>query len=146
VLVEKAAALAVSVVILGLVLFVVTAAASELAGMQISTSALASGVAGVTLLGLEFSGLALASGAATGRRGLAIGAASSAAVAAYVLYVTGSLVDAVQPWRVLSPFDQAIREGPIGNGLAPTYGWVAAGAIAALVASIPFFERRDVMT
>jgi beta-exotoxin I transport system permease protein len=143
ILLQKAAALAVSVLVLGAVLLATTLASAQVAHMEIGVAQLAWGVAALTLLGVEFGWLALAIGAATGRRSLAIGVAGAMATAAYVLYVMGAIVEAVEPWRILSPFHQALSGGPIGGGIA-AYAWLATGAVIALAASIPIFDRRDV--
>ena len=76
--------------------------------MGVGAAELAGAVLSIALLGVEFGWLALAVGAATGRRGYAIAVASAAAVAAYVLFVAGQLVDAVEPWQAAV----AVRPGP----------------------------------
>ena len=60
---------------------------------------------------LEFGFLALAVGAITGRRAIALAVGGSLAVASYVLYALGQIVDAVKPWQPLSPFHQAVADG-----------------------------------
>jgi ABC-2 type transport system permease protein len=144
VLLEKAAALAVSVAALGVVLFATTAVSGLLAGMEIPLAHLAAAAAAMVLLGIEHGWLALAVGAATGRRGLAIGIPGSIAVAGYVLYVMATLVEAVEPFGAASPFHQALEGGPIGAGFPAAYGWMALGAVLVLIASLPVFARRDV--
>lgn len=144
VLLEKAAALAVAVLVLGAVLFGVTAVSQSLGGMGIPIGHLAGASAAMVLLGIEHGWLALAVGAATGRRGMSIAVAGTVAAAGYVLYVMGAFVDTLEPWQVVSPFYQSLEGGPIGTGLPARYGWMAVGAIAVLAASLPIFDRRDV--
>ena len=103
-----------------------------------------SGSVAVGLLGIEFGWLALAVGAATGRRVLAISVAAALAVASYVLFVAGALVDAIEPWRPLSPFDQAVADGPLGAGLPASFVWVALTAVAVVSVALPVFDRRDI--
>jgi ABC-2 type transport system permease protein len=93
---------------------------------------------------VEYGCLALTVGAATGRRAVAIGLPATAAVAAYVLYAAGMLVDAVEPWQPMSPFSQALTGGPVGAGLPLAYVWMAVGAIVFIAASMPIFDRRDI--
>lgn len=144
ILLEKAAALAASTMVLGLVLFASTLAGSVVTGMDIALADIALASIAMVLIGVEHGWLALAVGAATGRRGLAIGVAGTVATIGYVLYVASALVDALHPWRVLSPFHQALDGGPIGAGWRGAYVWMVAGAIAAIAVAAPLFHRRDV--
>lgn len=63
---------------------------------------------------------------------------------AYVLYVAGELVAAIEPWQPLSPFHQALTGGPLGAGLPAAYLWMAAVAIAFVAITLPIFDRRDI--
>jgi ABC-2 type transport system permease protein len=141
---QQAAALAVSVTALGAVLYAATLTCSAAFGMGVGAAELAGAVLSIVLLGVEFGWLALAVGAATGRRGYAIAVASAAAVAAYVLFVAGQLVDAVEPWQALSPFAQALADGPIGAGLPLAYAWMPLAGAVVVAAALPVFDRRDV--
>lgn len=141
---QQAAATAVGIALLGLVLFAAVTASAPLFDLDISAGDAASGSLAMVLLGLEFGWLALAVGAVTGRRGVAVSVAAALAVAAYLLYVAGRLVEAVEPWLPLSPFHQALAGGPLGAGLPPAYGWMPlVGAMAVLI-SLPVFHRRDI--
>jgi ABC-2 type transport system permease protein len=144
VLLEKAAALAVSIAALGAVLLAATAGSASLVGMDIPTGDLALASLSMVLLGLEHGFLALAVGAATGRRGLSIGVAGAVAVTGYVVFVMGALVEAMEPWRSASPFQHALEGGPIGGGLGAGFGWMGLAALVLLVAGLPVFHRRDV--
>ncbi|HEX7745568.1 MAG TPA: ABC transporter permease subunit [Micromonosporaceae bacterium] len=141
---QQAAALATAVFALGTVLFAAVLACSAAFGLGIGAADLAGGALAMVLLGLEFGWLALAVGAATGRRALAIGVASAAAVAAYVLYVAGQLVDAVKPWQPLSPFQQALDGGPLGAGLPAAYGWMPLAGAVVVALVLPVFNGRDI--
>jgi ABC-2 type transport system permease protein len=113
-------------------------------GLNLGAIDLAQACLAMMLLGLEFGWLALAVGAAAGRRSLALAVPAVAAVAAYMLYVAGELVDAVQPWQPLSPFHQALAGGPLGSGWRPEYLWMPAVAVLAVLLAIPRFDRRDI--
>lgn len=143
-LLTQAAALAASLFALGAVLFVVTLSSSAVLGLGIQAGDLAWATLAVALLALEFGWLALAIGAVTGRRAWAIAGASVAAVFAYVLYIAGQLVEAIEPWQVLSPFHQALEGGPLGAGFRLEYGWLPVVAAAVVAASLPLFDRRDI--
>lgn len=144
--VRQAAALAVGVAALGVALFAAVMVCSPIFGLDIAPTAAATGSLSMVLLGIEYGWLALAVGAATGRRGLAIAVSAALAVAGYLLYAAGALVEAVEPWQPLSPFHQAIEGGPLGAGLPAAYGWLVAGAVVVLLIALPVFHRRDIAT
>ena len=145
-LLQKAAAVAVSVLSLGLVLFASLLAAAPVFDLDLGVADVASGALAMTLLGIEFGFVSLAVGAATGRRAIALAVAGVLAVSGYVLYALGQIVDAVEPWQPLSPFHQAVAEGPLGAGLPASFGWLAIVALAVLAAAVPAFGRRDIRT
>lgn len=145
-LLQKAAALAVSVIALGMVVFVATLAASPVFGMGLGAGDVAAGVLAITLLGAEFGFVTLAVGAVTGRRAVAFAVGGSLAVAGYVLYALGQIVHAIEPWQPLSPFHQAVAAGPVGGGVPASFGWLVLGALVVLAAAVPVFGRRDIRT
>jgi hypothetical protein len=51
-------------------------------------------------------------------------------------------VDALEPWRVLSPFDWAGE--PLRDGLDAGAVALAAAIVAAACAALPLFNRRDI--
>lgn len=141
---HRAAALAVAVVGLGVVLFLAVMIFSPVFGLDIAVADALTGSLAVALLGIEFGWLALAVSAVTGRHVVAIAVASATAVAAYLLYAAGGLVDALEPWQGISPFDQALAGGPLGAGLPLVYLWMPAAAVVFVLAALPVFERRDI--
>jgi ABC-2 type transport system permease protein len=143
-LLQLAGALATAVGVLGAVVYASLLVSSALFGLGIGAADLAAATSAMVLLGIEFGWLALAVGGATGRRGLATGVASTAAVGAYVLYVAGEFVGTVEPWQPLSPFHQALTGGPLGAGVRGAYAWMPAAAVAFMAIALPLFERRDV--
>jgi beta-exotoxin I transport system permease protein len=143
VVLEKAAALATGVVALGLVLALVLISCSAAFGLGIGFGETVVGCLVLVLLGLEFGWLALAVGAATGRRAVALGIGGAAAVAAYVLYALGQIVSSVEAYQPLSPFQQALHNGPLGGSAPLTLLWVALGAVAVIAVAVPVFDRRD---
>jgi ABC-2 type transport system permease protein len=141
---QQAAVLAAAMATLGAVLYVTMLSAAAAFDLGIGAADLAGATLAMVLLGLEFGWLALAVGAATGRRAVAIAVASTAAVAAYVLYIAGELVDSLQRWQPFSPFHQALTDGPLGAGLPLAYLWMPVAAAVFLVAALPVFDRRDI--
>ncbi len=141
---QKAAALATSLLFLGALVFLTFLVTAPTFGMDIGAGDLATASLAMVLMGVEFGFVALAIGAATGHRALALGIAGTAAVASYLLYALGLIVDFMEPWRPLSPFDQALSGGPLGSALPASIGWVVLVAVLALAAALPVFARRDI--
>ena len=144
--VEKLGALATALALLGAILLLTLLAGSAMFGLGIGLADAFSGVLAMVLLGLEYGAIALAVGAATGHRSVALAVAGVAAVAGYVLYALGLIVDGVSPWQPLSPFDQAFGEGPLGAEPATSLLWVVLGTVVVVLAAIPLFSRRDLRT
>ncbi len=141
---HRAAALAVAVSGLGAVLFVAVVACSSIFGLHVTVADAATGSLAMVLLAVEFGWLALAVSAVTGRHVIAIAAAAALAVSAYLLYAAGQIVDVLEPWRGVSPFQQALADGPLGAGFPAAYLWMPAAAVVFVLAAIPVFDRRDI--
>lgn len=143
ILLEKAAALAVVTAALAVVLWASSVIVSATLDLGVPVRDLTFGAVAMFLIGVEFGLLAFAAGAVTGNRAVALGTGGVAAVAAYLLYVIGKIEDSVEPFLVLSPFEQALRGGPVGPGLALVALWMPLVGIVALAVAVPVFHRRD---
>jgi len=141
---QQAAALLVSVLVLGGVLYAAVMIGSVVFGLGVGASGLLAAVLATVALAVEFGWIALAVGAARGRRAVAIGAATVLAVGSYVLYVAGELTDAVRPWQSLSPFHQAVSGGPLGAGFQAAVLILPLTGAALIAAALPMFARRDI--
>lgn len=141
---HRAAALAVGMLGLGVVLFLAVAVCSPVFGLGVPVGEVAAGSLAMVLLGVEFGWLALAVSAVTARHVIANAVASAAAVAAYLLYAAGGLVEEIEPWQGLSPFDQALAGGPLGGGVPWAFLWMPAAAVVFVAAALPVFDRRDI--
>lgn len=142
---ERFAAMALILVALSGVLFVSVAGGSELFGLDIGLAELVAGTGGVTLLALVFGGVALAAGSIAPGRARAAAIGAGIAIAAWVLDGLGQIVNALEPWRPLSPYYQALGTDPLRNGI-PAARWallLAITAALALIAAIAL-QRRDV--
>jgi ABC-2 type transport system permease protein len=122
----------------------VTLGCSGLFELGIGPAAAASGALAMVLIGAEFGTISLAVGVLTGRRVLAVSVGTVLAVAAYVLYAIGALIEAVEPWQPVSPFYQAMADGPLGAGLPARYLWLAVVSAIAVLVSLPVLDRRDI--
>jgi ABC-2 type transport system permease protein len=144
VLMEKAAALVTGLVALGAVLMVTLVVCSTVFDLGIGVGSAFAGSLSMTLLGLVHGSIAFAVGAVTGSRALSLAVAAVVAVAGYVLHVAAVFVDALQPWQPLSPFTQAVAEGPLGGGVPVEFCWMALTAVVVFALALPVFERRDI--
>lgn len=96
------------------------------------------------LLGVAAGMVALAVGAATGRRGSAVGGASLAAVVSYAVYTFLPLSDRLAPLARVSLWHPYAAGQPLVNGLDPIHMAVLAGSAVVLhVAAVWVFDRRD---
>ncbi len=147
VLLERAAAIALLVAALVLVHWVVLAAARPIVDLAPPAGGLAAIHVSLLLLTLLFAALALAVGAATGRRGVAIGVSAGVGVLGYVLDSFAPIVDWLEPVRPASPFYLYRGGQPLQDGLHAGHATALLVAILVLVvAGLASFRRRDVGT
>jgi ABC-2 type transport system permease protein len=143
--VQRFLAVAVLVGALGVALLASVALGSAAVNLDIGFARLVAASVSVTLLSLFVGSVALTVGAVAPGRARAIAIAVAVAVAAWLLDGFGQAVDALEPWRPLSPYYQALGQNPLRNG-APWGGWaILALAILALTAvGAVGLARRDV--
>lgn len=72
----------------------------------------------LVLMGLDFGLITMALGAATSRRGTALGIASGLAAASYLLSSLATTIGAIRPGRYLSLFYWSVGNGQITKGSA----------------------------
>lgn len=141
---EKLGALTIELISLGVVLLLSLEIGTSAASMDVPFGHLASATASAVLLALAFGAVAFLIGAATGRRGWAIGVTSALAVATYMLNSLAPLVPTLEPLQPLSPFYHYAASDPLRSGLEAGHALVllAILAVAASVAPL-LFDRRD---
>lgn len=146
VVVQRAAALLVALLVAGLALLLAMTIASGPAQFaSIGVGNLAAASVQLALLGLLFGTLALAVGAATGRRGLALGLLAVVGIATYLANTLGPTVDAISWTQDLSPFHYFAGGAPLRNGLQLGDALILLGASVLLVVlAVVGFRRRDV--
>ena len=145
VLLEKALAIAVEMVILGAVVFVVVWVGALAVGMDIGVGNLLAAAFDVVMIGWLYGALALMLGAAIGRRGIAAGVAAALAVIAYVINGLAPLVGVFDDIRPASPWSHYVASDALGAGLDPLHVGVLLGITAVLVAvAPPLLLRRDI--
>jgi ABC-2 type transport system permease protein len=100
--------------------------------------------AAVTLMGLDFGLITMAIGAATGRRGTALGIASGLAAASYLLSSLASTISAIGPGRYLSLFYWSAGNDQISKGVSPgDFTVLVVSGLCALIAAVLTFRRAD---
>lgn len=144
VLLDKAAAMLTTTVMLGVVLWVAIAVTGPAFEVDVGAVALAAAVANTVLIALVFGGIALAVGAASGRRALATGVATALAAGTYLVDVLALSVDGLGWLQRLSPFFYYRDPSVLTTGLdALAAGVLLAVAAVALGVALGAFERRD---
>jgi ABC-2 type transport system permease protein len=139
---QKAAAMVVLGIVVGVVTFAGLAAGVLLVGIDMSLANVAATCALATLIGLLFGALSLLVGAATGRVALAIFVPVGAALVLHTMNALASLSDAW--WGGLSPFHYYLGSDPLLTGMDWGNAALLAGAAVLLAAlAFPAFQRRD---
>ncbi|MEV0829180.1 ABC transporter permease subunit [Nonomuraea rubra] len=142
---DKFAALALSLLLVAVVTFVVAVSMSALMGTGVAFDRILAGHTGVLLLGLFSGTVALAVGAATGRRLVASAVVGVWAAAGYTVVTVGRSVDAIAWLKWVSPFHYYAEGRPLYDGLPVGDYLVLAGATAVLaLTAVLAFDRRDV--
>ncbi|GAA3582739.1 ABC transporter permease [Nonomuraea rosea] len=142
---ERFAALAVSMLLVAGVTLAVAWAVSEAVEMGVPFDRMLAAHTGVLLLGLLFGTMALAVGAATGRRMVASAVVGVWVVAGYMVVTIGRNVDVIAWLKWLSPFHYYAEGRPLYEGLPVGDYLVLAGATAVLaLTAVLAFDRRDV--
>lgn len=114
-------------------------------GLTLGLVPLLGATVGLTLLGLVFGTLAMFVGAVTGRRGVALGVSTAAALAAYLVATLAPVVHWLRPARYLSPFFYAIDDNQMQHGLPLSwFGVLAAMTVVFAAAAAVAFNRMDV--
>lgn len=141
---EKYAALAAGVFLLGLAMGVALVAFGSAADMRLATANVAAAMLHLSMLGLVFGALALLVGAGTGRLSAARAVAAAVAVVAYLVNGFAPSVSWLRPAQRVSPFYQYIGHDPIRTGVSVSSLGIAAVTAAVLVtAAVIVFRRRD---
>lgn len=145
VVLQKALAMLVLVVLLGAAIYVGVAIGALAVGMEVSMANVAATTLQAVMLALGFGALALALGAATGNRGLALGGVSGVALATFLVQSIGPLANWPLWSQKLSPFYYYSAHTPLENGLSwGDFGVLAAIFMVLVGVAVPLFARRDV--
>lgn len=144
---QKFAAMALTALGLGLVLWVSVVVVGRLFGLDVAITDIAAATLHLLLLGVAFGAIAMFLGAWQGRRALAIGVTSAIAVGTFILNAFAATVDGFAWAARLSPFFYYGDSLPLRNGLHIGHaGVLIALATLALIATVATFDRRDLRT
>ena len=100
--------------------------------------------AAVVLMGVDFGLITMAVGAATGRRGTALGLGAGLAAASYLLSSLAPTISAIRPGRYLSLFYWSVGNNQISQGpSAADYAILITVGLLALSAAVAAFGRAD---
>ena len=144
VVLEKALAMLVYAIAVGVSTFLGVWLGSVLGGLGIDVGNIAATSLLATLVGLVFGTLALALSAATGRVRVAIFGTVGAALVFHLVNSFASLNDTLAGWARVSPFSYYLNTHPLENGMDWGNGAILAGlAVVLVAASIVLFQRRD---
>ena len=144
VVLEKFGTLVLGTLALSLVLFVGLWASATAIDMDVAVNRLAQASGSLALLTVMFGATALAIGAATGRRGTAIGVTTGLAVATYLIDALAPLAGFLDALRPVSPFKYYSGAVPLQNGLDPMHvGVLIVAALLFVVVAVVGIEKRD---
>ena len=134
----------------GLVVVILTVAAllgDSAWETELGTGRILAAGAGLGLLGLFFGGLTMAMWAIGGSSFPAVRVTAVVAMATFLLNGLGSLSDALEPARMISPFYWYFGDTPpLAKGFEPTYFLLLAGALVTGWVAISRINRRDIAT
>ena len=95
-------------------------------------------------MGLDFGLITMAAGAATGRRGTALGIGAGLAAASYLLSSLASTISAIRPGRYVSLFYWSVGNDQVTKGVsAGDFTVLIAVGLGALLAAVLTFRRAD---
>ena len=142
---EKAGALFLGIVALGIVAFVSIAAGAAAVSMSLSATRLLIAVTGTVVFGFTMGALALAIGGLTGRKAIATGVPTGLVVVAWLLEGIARLTRTVEWALPLSPFHH-YTVGAQLTGIAEPWRLLVLLAAAVVLVAVAAWglERRDV--
>ncbi len=144
---EKLAAMATLLGVLAVVLSLVLYAGDIVVELDFSLEGLLAANVGAVLIALLFGSFALWIGAWTGNRGLTVGVAAAVTVTMFFANGLLPLVETLEPFQVISPFEWFVEPFPLANGF-PWGRYALLTGFSVLFAGLAVwsFRRRDVAT
>jgi len=117
----------------------------DLVGLETPKEGLMAACVSCALLGSLFTGVGLLVGALAGRKGIALGVSTALALAAFLLYSLAPLVDWLENLLWINPFQWALGNTPLLNGLDLGYAFtLLLVTIGLLFSAVMAFGHRDI--
>ena len=147
VVLERAAAITLELVGLGLFLWLTLLAFGPVFDIHVAAGNTAAATASNVALGLLYGAIALCLSGATGRRSLSLGIASGLAGAGYLYTSIAPFVSSLRDRLAISPFQHGYGYDPVTNGMqwGDFFTLVIAAAVF-IAGAVVLFDRRDVRT
>ncbi len=117
VLIAKVLATLIGVVLVAAATLLTILVGAPLVDLDVAPAHLTAGVAMALLLALVFASVTLLLAAATGRRGVALGAGVALALGAFLLNALAPMASWLKPWQEASPFQWALGNNPLVHGV-----------------------------
>lgn len=141
---EKSLAHGSALLALALVFWLAMTACTRLFGIVLNAGRLAAVTFSCWLLGMVFYALALACGCWLGRKKFSTGVSGGLAFVTFLVNAYAPMVDALRPYRILSPFYFYNGRNVLGNGWIVSHVATLAGLAAFFfVLALLAFRRRD---
>lgn len=142
---ERFAALVVSITVIGLAVWIGVVATTRFAEMAVPIVNIAAATTGLTLVGIVFGAVAFAVGALSGSRALAAGIAAAVAVSTYLINTLAPMYEGLSALQKLSPFYYYLGGDPLREGF-DIGGLAVLAVVALLLAGLAVWglNRRDV--
>jgi ABC-2 type transport system permease protein len=100
--------------------------------------------AALTLMGLDFGLITMAVGAATRRRGIALGIGTGLAAASYLLSSLATTISGIRPGRYLSLFYWSVGDDQISRGVSiADFTVLIVVGLCALITAVAAFRQAD---
>jgi ABC-2 type transport system permease protein len=144
VVVEKTAAILISVAVAAACLWLGAVAGAAGSNSALEADKVAAALVMVVLLALDFGAIALAIASWTGNRSAAIGLPVAILVVMYFIHALAPIIDSLDAIKWMSLFYWYLESNPIKHGVAIGDSLVLAAVAAVFfAASLVLFERRD---
>lgn len=145
VMAAKVLATVIAVLLVAAATLLTIAVGAPLVDLDVGVGDLTAGIAMTTLLALFFGAVTLIVGALTGKRTVALGVGVGLALAAFLLNALAPMADWLEPWQKASPFEWALGDSPLVNGLdVPMAGLLLALSIIGVIVADVLYHRHDI--
>lgn len=145
VVIAKVLATLIAVLLVAAATFLTIAIGAPVVDLDVGLAQLAAGITMAVLLALVFGALTLLVASATRKRAVALGAGIGLALAAFLLNALAPMADWLEPWQKASPFEWALGNNPLLNGMDWGMAALMLGvAVVLVVVADVLYHRQDI--